>query len=277
VSLRHKPKYIFTAIVLFCIGALTWLIPLIAITGIQEFIGSYTWIANYVVQHDALLENRPERLWYLLKVGYTPYFLASGFLSLLWFGLHKKLWMQFKYQFLIVWLVAYIIPLVFVYNLEVPRYTLPLLPPLVILTASILSDWIRKYKILMFIPVFLSLILFKESYTQVKLLHAAMPPTIAPVLWVKNNLNPEDSLIITTFTYRQFQYYLPEFQTFYGTKFDKDSIPAEKTVIIDYIGLKNDIKPLQGFEIYKTLKFQGNKDIFPRISEVMLYVLRSKK
>ncbi len=277
VLLKHKPKYIFTAVVLFCTGALTWLIPLIAITGIQKFINSYIWIANYIAQHDAFLDNRPDRLWYLLTVGYTPYFLALSFLVLLWFSIHKKTWRQFKYQFLFVWLVAYIIPLVFVYNLEVPRYTLPLLPPLAILTAAALSGLIEKKKIFVFLTAFLFLVLFKESYTQVKLLHTAIPPTIAPVLWVKDNLNPEDSLIITTFTYRQFQYYLPEFQTFYGTKFDQDSIPVEKTVIIDYMGLKNDIKPLHDFEIYKTLKFQGNKDIFPRISEVMLYILRSKK
>ena len=276
VLLRNEPKHFIRGILSFILGVLTWLGPLIFKTGLHEFIESYTWIANYVIIHDSHLDNRIERLIYLLKIGYTQYFLIASLMAFIWVFLNKKFWTELKYQLIIIWLVAYSVPLTFIYNLEVPRYTLPLLPPLVILVATFTSSIIKRSLVRIFMLIILASVMFYEGFSQVKSFSNSLPPTIAAVNYVRDNFKPEDTLIITTFSYRQFQYYAPNFKVFYGDEINALDIPQDKTVIIDYSGLKNEVGALSSLTTVESKTFLGNRDIFPRISELTLYILRGE-
>jgi len=270
-------KHSIYSLVALVAGATAWLLPLVFITGTKNFLDSYLWIANYVIEHDALLEARLERLFYLLKVGYTPYFALLGFSTALWLIFNKARARQLRYQFLGIWLLAYSIPLAVVYNLEVPRYTLPLAPPLVIITAVALWAGIKKTKIL--IPVFLFLVglILNQSLSQLTRLADTTPPTIAAVLYVKNNFNPKNTAIGTSFTYRHFKHYAPEFSAFWGNALAQVDISATNQVILDYSGLKDKIVGLENFNLSETIEFVGDKDIFTRVPNITLYIYEKNK
>lgn len=266
-------KRIFISLLFFLLGVSLWMIPVVALTGLDKFLDSYSWIANYVITHDALVGKRLESLMFLLQVGYTPYFIIFGFGTALISLLKKELIRQFRFQFLIVWLLAYVIPLIFIYNLEVPRYTLPLLPPLVILSSTYFTHLIKKNRFLIIILVVILISLFKQSFSQVNRFYSLTPPTIAAVNYVRENFDPKNTIVIASFTYRQFQYYAPQFLTFYGELTYWGKLTNDKTIIIDYLGLKDKID-LYNFEVAETKNFSGDKDIFTRIPSVNIYVLK---
>lgn len=264
-------KRILASLLFFLLGISLWMIPTVVLTGLDKFLDSYSWIANYVITHDALVEKRLEALWFLLQVGYTPYFIIFALGTVVITLLKKDLIRQFRFQFLIVWLLSYTIPLIFIYNLEVPRYTLPLLPPLLILSSSYFIYLIKKNRFLIIILVVILINLFKESFSQVNRFHQATPPTIAAVNYVIKNFNPQNTVVIASFTYRHFQYYAPQFLTFYGQLPGK--LTNDKTVIIDYLGLKEKID-LANFKLVETKNFTADKDIFSRVPSVNIYVLK---
>lgn len=275
VLMKHLSlKRVFVSLLFFILGVSLWMIPVVVLTGFDKFLESYSWIANYVIKHDALVEKRFESLWYLLKVGYTPYFIIFGFGAVLISLFKKELIKQFRFQFLIVWLISYAIPLIFIYNLEVPRYTLPLLPPLVILSSTYFTHLIKKNRFLIIILVVILISLFKQSFSQVNRFYLATPPTIAAVNYVTENFDPKNTIVIASFTYRQFQYYAPQFLTYYGKLTTLEDLIGDKTVIIDYLGLKDQINLLKKFEIVETKNFSGDKDIFTRIPSVNIYILK---
>lgn len=217
----------------FLLGVTSWLLPLIFITGFREFKESYSLIADYVIKHDAFLGQktitildilllRLKNLWYLINISYTPYFVYfSIFAILLVYLLKRTFWKEFRYQFIGVWFLTYGIPFVFLYNLEVPRYTLPLLPPMVILTASMFSALVKKTVFFYLLLIPLWMVVFLGGLSQVKRFRESIPPTIASVNFVKENFHPKDTVIGATFTYRHFQYYAPEFKTFYDDAIEK--------------------------------------------------------
>lgn len=277
-------KYLFMAITAFLVGVILWMVPTAIINGPREFLEGYGWIANYVINHDALLgktfspldllQKRLENLWYLLQNGYTFPFLLFSVFSLIWLTF-KNYWKNVNYQFFGIWLLAYALPLLTIYNLEVTRYTLPLAPPLVVLGASVLARLTNRNFIAYFLFLLLVVGLAHQSFSQVKRFHKTLPPTIAPVLYVKENFDPQNTIILTSFTYRQFQYYAPEFQVFYAGRVNRINVLNDKILIIDYLGLKDKVEA-EKFTIIETKEFRGPRDIFPRVPETALYILRSQ-
>lgn len=270
---NFNPKRFLIASVFFLLGIALWVIPTATLTGFDKFLQSYAWIANYVIKHDAQVDKRLENIWYLLQVGYTSYFTILSLVLVLISLIKKNLIKQFKFQFLGAWFLAYAIPLIFIYNLEVPRYTLPLLPPLVILSSYFFIYFTKKYMFLIILLLLILTSLFRQSLSQVSRFYFTVPPTIAATKFVKANFDPENSVIIATFTFRQFQYYTPQFLTFYGEGASSEYL-TNKTIIIDYVGLKDQIKGLEKFEIVEARNFAGDKDIFTRIPSVNIYILK---
>lgn len=286
VVVKQKLQYVLPVVGLFFLGLGVWIIPLIVVTGLNEFTATYEWIAKYIVNHDSLLGQSspvsflPERLkalWYLLKVSYTKYFIILGFLSILLIFTQKSFRYQWRYIFLTAWLLSYLLPLIFIYNLEVPRYTLPLSAPLSIIITSILIN-IAKRKLLL-LPIFISLalVLFNQSWSQVTRSYKAVPPTIAAVNYIKRNFNSKEVVVVVTFTYRQFQYYAPGYQVYYGDNLSTTSISPDKKVIIDYYGLKEKVANSSNLDLLETKNFAGDKDIFPRLPVTNLYILGFNK
>lgn len=290
VFIRQKRiKLGITSLAAFLLGVASWILPLISITGFEEFKESYGWIANYVIKHDMLLGQKitavPDilflrlgELWYLLNVSYTPYFVYAGIFTILFSYFFRRTFLkEFRYQFTGIWLLTYGVPLLFLYNLEVPRYTLPLLPPMVILTASMFSALIKKTVFFYLFLIPLWVVVFLGGLSQVKRFRESIPPTIAAVNYMKGNFNPQDTIIGSTFTYRHFQYYAPQFKTFYGDAINQASIEKDKIVVIDYIGLKEKNTQLQGYSVVQSKEFKRDPDVFPRISQVTLYILKQEK
>lgn len=280
----HSWKYSLSLLMSFTIGISLWLIPLLLITGPKKFYDAYREVANYVTWHDTLLGQsytfkhlmkvRVEYLWELLNIAYTQIFILLSISSLIIFCLRKEIRRQYYFSFLLIWFFSYLIPLIFFYNLELPQYTLPLLPPLVIINAYIIRSLIKNRAIL-FLSVFIfSVFLFFHTFPQVRNQSKDIPPTITPIIYVQKNFDPENTLLITTFIYRQFQYYAPEYKNFYGT----ENLPKQidkKSVIIDYEGLKRNLPVLEKYKIKSSLIFNQDHLLkFPRLKETKLYILQ---
>lgn len=276
VILSRKGQSILKSIFFFILGILTWLIPMLAITGISQFIKAYTNQIDYIVNHDSLLSTdtslryRLFRIKQLLSWGYTPYFIL--FLAPLILVFIKRInFFKFDVLFALVWLFSYLIPLTFAYNLEVTRYTLPLLPPILIISA--ISLYYLKSKPLVLLSIFVAIPIFLNSFDQVQKIHSQLPPTIAPIKYVKENFSPENTTLITTFTYRQFEYYAPEFINFYGADRVKGDL-ATDIVIIDLFNPKDRLPLMKNYQLAETKVFQGPEIIFPRVSKTTLYIFR---
>lgn len=280
----HKsPKLALHSFLSFIIGVSSWLIPLILVTGFREFVDSYEWIANYIFKHDtllgqsfsikALLSQRLEKLIFITKIGFTPLFSMLSIFSLVWIFAFREYLRNSKIQFLLVWLISYLIPLILVYNLEVPRYILPLLAPLTILNTVFILN-ILKSKMLIYIILLLTFfILFNQSFDQVTRFKNTTPPVVTAVKFVKENYSPQDTLVVATLTYRHFQYYAPQFETIYGEK-DLEKINLNnKVIIVDYAGTKNNAI-FKKYRVDKETTFNEDKDIFTRVNKITLYILK---
>lgn len=282
---RNLKLTILSAFAFLC-GVAIWLVPLIIFTGPNQLISSYSSISNYVIWHDVFLGNKLDikniakiklnQFWYLLKIGYTQLFSIIGLISIIYLFCQKRFWRSFKYQFLGIWIIAHLIPQFTIYNLEMPRHTLPLLPPVLILISSLCIQFNKKYNISMLLIFIFVIVLFLQSWSQISRFKSQIPPTIQPIKFVKKNINFQQSIIISSLTYRHFQYYAPEYTLYQSSQISQIIISPDKTIIIDNLQLKDKIKNFDDFKIIKNFEFIGDKDIFPRVSKTNLYILKKK-
>lgn len=281
-------KTILLSFGIFLTGLLTWVLPVIFITEFNKFIQAYAWVANYIFSHDSLnqqsqnfflfFKQRIATLWTLLDISYTAFFVIILIASIIYVIYEKRNWFAYKWQFLITWLLSYLVPLVFIYNLEVPRYSLPLAAPGAIIASYFLISISRKFKITTFLILLLIAFLLPQAFSQVYRFKNSTPPTIAPVKYVKSNFSPKKTIIIGTYTYRQFQYYAPEFEVYYGNIVNMNTLNPESVVVIDYLPLKNQISLLKDYQVIDSKKFNGDRDIFARIYQTEVFILqRSQK
>ena len=276
-------KYYFISLAAFLIGVAIWVIPLIFITGPSGFISSFSSLADYVVKHDVLLggslplitllKTKLVQLIYLFDLSYTKAFLILSLFSITWTALKPKLREEFKIQFLLTWIISYLFILLFVYNLEIQRHVLPLLPPLIILTILMLVQLVKNRVIFGLIYLLLWAGIFSQGLQQVVRLKREIPPTIQPVSYVKQNFSPYDTIILASYIYPQFQYYPPEFKSYYSDKITSLDINPSQKVIIDYPSLKNKITGSEKFKVTEIKEFSGDREIFPKISQTTLYIL----
>ncbi len=273
-------KYV-SILVSFIIGIIAWFGPVLILTGIGNFHASLSSITGYAADKSSFsnslfIENilwiRLEKFIYLFKISYTVPLLIISFLSLLWLISKKSLLRNFNYQFLSVWILLYgilffTLHMFIYYDLGLPQYTLVILPPLIILVSSILS----KYNLLLILIYPLLVInLVDKSWAYLQHQSQIIPPTIAPVIYVKNNFNPDHTTLVTTFTYRQFQYYAPQFENYYSAKNAPNRL--KDIVIIDYDNLISYIPALKKYKIVEKKEFSNPELIFSRISNTKLYI-----
>jgi len=275
---RKKLSDSIKSVSYFVMGILVWLIPLILDTGFKTFILLYKNQVDYILNHDSLFTQsssiieRLMRIKWLFVTGYSPYFLITVLIAVIYFlGNYRKITKNNNLLFILVWLISYLVPLIFIYNLEVPRHVLPLLPPLIILFAISLKN-LWRWKIVKLYCIVTITLLFSVALKEVQLIHTLTPPTVTPVLYVKENFNPKETILFTTFTYRHFQYYAPGFVNYWGGK-DVSNNTVSKNVIIDYIRLAGEIPSLAKYKIKFEKNFTGPSNIFPRQSNANLYIL----
>ena len=274
---RHSVKTIFVSLVLFFIGISIWLIPLIYITGLSEFLSLYIKQASYIKSHDSVVSismiERIAQIKYLFKIAFGKIFyivpISTAIFSLLKFKSYAR---NKEWQFGIVWFLSYFFPFLFVYNLEVPRHIFPLIPSLIFLFINSSEKLPRLISSLVLLTVILAI--FPMSLKQVTILHKEVPPSIQPVTFIKNNYDPKNTTLLTTFVFRQTQYYASEFQNYYPD----DSINAKissKNVILDYLPTKDRVPALKNYTLVKTEEFIGDREVYPRLNKVTLFILSS--
>lgn len=261
------------SVLLFGLGVSIWLIPMIIDTGLFNFIHAYFNHIGYIKEHDSIktslsIIQRLNLIWQLIILGFTNYIFFFVFIVV--FGiifLNRKIF-SFNFLFLGTWFLSYFIPLLLIYNIEIPRYTLPLAPPFFLLVGLIIQK--LKFGAIFLIPmIILTGLIFNYSFDKVYNYKHSVPPTIKPTFFVKENFSPGESVLITSFTYRQFQYYLPEYKNFWGISNAPKEI-VSRYLITDYLPFK-DYYPK--YKLIQTKKFTENKSFDTRIPQVNLYLL----
>lgn len=269
----------------FSLGVLLWLIPVILITGWNNFIYIYLDSGSYVVAHDLLLGQNHSllgliklKLLQIVHLSNLGFSLPLGILflvSLFWSLFQRQLYTKAWYQFSLIWLVSYSVLLLTFFNLELPRHLLPLTVPILLIIIYAISQLWKKTKLSLAIPLILILVLTYQSFSQVYRFQNSLPAMIAPVLYVKQNFSPKDTIVYSSFTLRSFSYYAPEFRTI-DNKGDKSVITKDKTIILDHIDLKKD-PALSTFEEVSSPFFSADKDIFPKVDSIQLHIMKYKK
>jgi hypothetical protein len=266
------------------LGVCLWLIPMILLTGWNEFFQAFSEIGRYVVSHDVLLgENRTIQgiikskilmLINLFNLGFSLPLSLAFFTILIWTFFQKKLFFQEWYQVCLIWLISYFALLLTFYNLELPRHILPLCLPIIFVTTYGFKKLTQKNRLFLLLPVFLIILVTIQSYSQVSRFHNSIPATVSPILFVKQNFNPDEVVIYSSHTYRNFTYYAGEYKNI-DNKSDKSVITPDKIIILDHVDLKKD-PMLSGFEEVDTHYFSSDKDIFPKVDTVQLHILKYK-
>lgn len=279
IVFRKGPKFILLTALSFIIGLSLWLFPLILISTPNLFIKAYSTNALYILHHDSqlnqslpikhLLIERAINLWSLLSIGFTPIFLIIGLLSLIYLLKNYR-----QINFLLIWLIAYLIPLGLFFNLQVTRYTLPLLPPLSIIVSLAFFQF-KKSKMIYLLFGIVIIIISKNSFSQVKRFHDLTPPIILSSLFVKQNFSPQSILIIPTYTKRHFEYYDPSFRLITPDKLNQALTINPKTIITDTDTIKDQIIQQTNYRLKQTKIFEGDYDIYTRTPKVTIYVLQN--
>ena len=280
VFINKNLKLFFFTIISFLSGLLLWIIPLIYITGPDKFLSSFNFIANYIFKHDSLgldnitvigaIKKRFLNYFDLLSFSYTIPLLVT-FVIGFFVALKKRLILKFEVIFLLFFLLSYALTHLILYNMEATRYTLPLLPPLVILSSFFIYKIFNKFLLVIF-TFFLITYLVIVSVDQLNRFKNTIPATISPILFVKENFNPNSVVILSSVTFRQFQYYASNYQV-YSTEETNNKIDKD-IVIIDYLGTIDRYPILKDYEIIQQLQFNVDKDIFSRVYQTNLYILR---
>ncbi|QQG43463.1 MAG: DUF2723 domain-containing protein [Candidatus Daviesbacteria bacterium] len=279
---KRNLKLVLFSSLSFVVGILFWLGPLIIVTGWTDFVKAYLKIANYIFNHDSLLGGdrygfylirlRLNHLFYILKIAYGQIFILISILILAFTIWQKKQRTDSRIQFLLVWFLTYLVFLVFFFNLEVTRYSLPLTVPLAILTAAALSKLITNKTIYTAVILVTCVILFKDSYYQVSQFKNSLPPTMAPVLLVKKEFSSSETTLIPTLLKRHFQYYTPQFSLVDLDEFHSQIITS-KFVIIDHLSTIDKIKDLRSYKLKDKKEFYGDREIYNRVPRTTIYIL----
>lgn len=268
------------SLMFFLLGTIVWLIPMILITGWGNFIRSYTQHSAYIINHDSFLSypsfiQRIIQFSKLFIQGYAYFFIPILAFIVYRFAKNKIQLKKFENLFIFIWLFSYLIPLITIYNLEVTRFVLPLLIPIALLFAKAIMGFTRNG---VFLGIFTIIVIsiFTISFQRVVNLKKTIPPTVAPVLYVKDNFDPKNTILITSFTFRHFQYYAPEFINFWGL--DKTPLKlVSKYIIVDFENFTKDTKISKSYNILYEKVFEGPKEIFPRVPKTNLYILTKEE
>src|SRR3989344_4626609 len=262
-------KLAILAIVSFLTGVLLWILPLIYVTGFDKFIKSFTFIATYILEHDSISLNSANTI-LLIQQRFLSY------LNLLNISYSIPLLLTFLIGTTLIlnlYLFSYVFVHLSIYNMEVTRYTLPILPPLAILTSFFIFSFFKKRFAIIF-SIFLIVYIFSVSFSQLIRFKNSIPATISPILYTKDNFKPDEVIIISSVTFRQFQYYAKNYTVLNVDNIPPDFLFDKNTIIIDHIGTLEKYPALKKYALVKKMQFSVDRDIFPRVYQTTLYILK---
>lgn len=210
-------------------SVLSWLVPVILDTGIKEFAEAQRLQGQIALQNGTLYGAgwlNPEKMMHFLQAlfslfveGWSIQFIAFLGLTIVAALMRIKAGkidpMDKRMIFLMTWLVPYLLVFTLAYQLYIPRYLLPVFPPLAIIFASsmvsILKQTRKRWQRGLVILIFVVLIsaMGGQALHQAYDLHNSIPAPVQAAQFIQKNYDPERTLIIAGNSFRHFQYYLP--------------------------------------------------------------------
>ena len=274
---------------MFAFGVGVWFVPIILTTGLSNYKIANASTVEYLVRQGRLgsgvfIENilveRLSSFFELFLKGFTPGLALILLVVVFLTFMNRRLWKEERFRFIFVWFGAYFFPFLylhlrFYYDLHLVQYVLPTLIPLIMLFSYWMGVVAKRGGVIRSIA-FVGLGVLIVNLASVSLKEVALrawntPPTIAPVLYVRGSLPVDDTTIVSSFIYRQFQYYAPEFQNYYGVENIKGKIDS-KYIVIDSPTLINEMPFLAKYKLIKTKKFEEGNLYFSRLKETEIFI-----
>ena len=292
IVLIHRKRLKDTVVSTFSVlsGIAIWFIPLIAITGFETFLrvqreqGLSAYGGSTLNSFGGLgilsLLRTIEAMVRLFIEGWSLTFLLFGVATLAFILVQARelRWhMQDRRMvFLVGWLGPYILLSIFIYQLYIPRYLLPMFPPLAIVfsfSAIRLIDlqrgWAKKSLALLF-----SLAIIFMGYHSIcgaYAAHTTIPAPVSAAEFVGENFDPKRTTIYPVESFRHFQFYLPRFRVvpfwWNGSTNDAiDSLLDNKTLVVE-----GDLIPFG--DALTAYEFDRDHSIYPKHEHTRIYII----
>ena len=185
---------------------------------------------------------------------------------------------------LLGWLVPYFILFIFAIGLYIPRYLLPVFPPLSIIFGYAIStvlDIVQLQKIknvLVLLVLFAIIFMGHQAISTAYALHTTEPAPIAAAVFINENLDPNTTIIISSDSFRHLQYYCPNFIVkfnAYSTIYDYLTPNEISNYISENKTILSEGKPIL-CNVPIPSVFRRNNNIYPKHDYVKLYINKKR-
>jgi len=240
-KLRLK-ELIFT-IMSVIIGMSIWLIPIIIDTGFDNLIRAEISQFDYNKNTSTINQGISitfDKIIGLYVTGWSVVFYIFILITLIFTVsevLKRDINIDRRIIIIIIWLLTYFIYSTFYNDLYISRYLLPQFAPLSIIFSHSMIKILDLVKRPIKLPIaiifsILIIIMGSQAITGAYTISTTKPAPVQAAEMIKNNYDPDNTVIIAKDSHRHFQYYLPNF-TFLRFEDTQDKIGdyANKTII----------------------------------------------
>jgi len=293
-ALRGKKLRSFAiSISLAAIGISLWLVPMVMYTGPDEFIYIQAWQWSSASGGSTLsmagglsftgLISTAKSLFDLFIMGWSWAFLVLIMTALLALGLVLNndgivnLIRDRRVRVLGLWISAYLIFSMLFYMLYIPRYLLPMFPPMAIIFAK---SWLtildnapgRRAKRSMYLILALIIIAMSaQSIGGAYAIHTTAPAPVEAAQFIKENYPPKSTLVLGMDSLRHFQFYLDGYYVMDRRCTSPEDIYryllVNKTII--------DEQGTVGFDA-QVHQFSRSRDIYPKHEAMGIYEFKPR-
>jgi len=276
-------------------SVLLWLVPVILDTGLREFLEAQRLQGQIALQNGTLYSAgwlNPENVMHFLQAlfslfmeGWSSLFIVFLALTLIAALIRIKAGnmdlVDKRIVFLLTWLVPYLLVFTLAYQLYIPRYLLPVFPPLAIIFASSMvsilkhtrKGWQRGLVITFF--VLLISAMGGQALHQAYDLHNSIPAPVQAAQFIQKNYDPERTLIIAGNSFRHFQYYLPSYtvKLNWFTAADDWYLTPERLCgyLMENRTIISEGEPISFADSARPMQFAREGRIYPKHELVALY------
>jgi len=295
---KKNIKYFVISISILSISIAIWLIPTIWVTGLGKFIGVQSAQGKAAVEMSTLYSlgglNLPnllvtiKTLIFLFVDGWSPAVFIFGLIVVIVIfyknGDFRKNISDKRLILLLGWLVPYFILFIFAIGLYIPRYLLPVFPPLSIIFGYAISTvldiaQLQKIKNVLVLLVLLAIIFMgHQAISTAYALHTTEPAPIAAAVFINENLDPNTTIIISSDSFRHLQYYCPNFIVkfnAYSTIYDYLTPNEISNYISENKTILSEGKPIL-CNVPIPSVFRRNDNIYPKHDYVKLYINKKR-
>lgn len=284
---KRNMRELAVSLGILSVGIALWLVPTVMDTGFSNFIVAQNTQGKTAFEYATFSElNEANFMGLLITIKRLISLFAEGWSSALFvfclvsvvaiigeMGNFKKGIADRRVLLLIIWMLPYFILFIFLYQLYITRYLLPVFPPMAIIfgySLIKLVDNIKIKSIRKFFIIFIILIISSmgiHAISAAHALHTSEPAPVSGAKLIKELYNPNTTVVLAYESFRHFQYYLPEFSVISSPSLSEiiGYLAENKTIIIE------GAPPLNN--IYKSYTFYRDPKIYSKHARVGLYEL----